>query len=230
MVSQLKSAILITIVLTVLTGLAYPLAITGLCQVLFHTQANGSLVARDGTVVGSELIAQNFTKPEYFHPRPSAAGPNGFDPTASGGSALGPTNPVLAERLKKDAAAYRAQNRTNEPIPADAITTSGSGLDPEISPANALIQVARVAHARNVPADQIAALVRLNTDGRQLGFLGDPRVNVLKLNLALDQRYPVHKQLKRLNNAETGTPDCDGRVGVRPCAGRPGFAREATDG
>jgi len=193
MLGQLKPAILITIVLTVLTGLAYPLAITGLCQILFHRQANGSLVARNGRVVGSQLIAQNFTKPEYFHPRPSAAGQDGFDPTASGGSTLGPTNPALAERLKKDAAAYRAENQTADAIPADAITTSGSGLDPDISPANALVQAARVAHARGASPDQIRDLVRTNTEGRQLGFIGDPRVNVLKLNLALDARYPVRK-------------------------------------
>lgn len=193
MLGQLKPAILITIVLTVLTGLAYPLAITGLCQLLFHRQANGSLVVHNGRVVGSALIAQNFTKPEYFHPRPSAAGQNGFDATSSGGSTLGPTNPALAGRLKKDAAAYRAENQTADPIPADAITTSGSGLDPDISPANALIQAARVARVRGASANQIRELVQTNTEGRQLGFLGDPRVNVLKLNLALDQRYPVRK-------------------------------------
>jgi potassium-transporting ATPase KdpC subunit len=193
MLGQLKPAILMTVVLTVLTGLAYPLAMAGLCQLFFHRQANGSLVSRKGIVVGSALIAQNFTKPEYFHPRPSAAGQNGFDPTSSGGSTLGPTNPALAERLKKDAAAYRTENSTTEAIPADAITTSGSGLDPDISPANALIQANRVAQARGASTDQVRALVRDNTEGRQLGFLGERRVNVFKLNVALDDRYPVHR-------------------------------------
>lgn len=193
MLSQLRPAILMTVVLTVLTGLAYPLAMTGLCQMLFPHQANGSLLTRKGAVIGSELISQNFTKAEYFHPRPSAAGQNGFDPTSSGGSTLGPTNPALAERLKKDAAAYRAENHTNEAIPADAITASGSGLDPDISPANALIQVARVADARGASRDQIQDLVRAYTHGRQLGFIGDPRVNVLNLNIALDEHFPGRK-------------------------------------
>ena len=149
MLSELKPAILITIVLTVLTGILYPLAMTGVAQALFHKQANGSLIVRNGTVIGSEIIGQNFTKPEYFHPRPSAAGSNGYDASASGGSNLGPTNPALADRLNKDAAQFRKDNPDfSGPIPADAITTSASGLDPEISPANALAQAARVAQAR----------------------------------------------------------------------------------
>jgi K+-transporting ATPase ATPase C chain len=138
-------------------------------------------------VIGSELIGQNFAKPEYFHPRPSAAGSNGYDATSSGGSNLGPTNPALTDRLTKDAAQFRKDNPDfTGPIPADAITMSGSGLDPEISPANALSQASRVAKARGMSLDKIQDLVRANTEERQLGVLGEPRVNVLKLNMALD--------------------------------------------
>ncbi len=192
MLSELKPAILITIVLTVLTGILYPLAMTGVAQALFHKQANGSLIERNGTVIGSEIIGQNFTKPEYFHPRPSAAGSNGYDASASGGSNLGPTNPALADRLNKDAAQFRKDNPDfSGPIPADAITTSASGLDPEISPANALAQAARVAQARQASKDAVENLVRANTQQRDLGVLGEPRVNVLKLNLALDQSFPA---------------------------------------
>lgn len=192
MFSELKPAILITIVLTVLTGIIYPLAMTGISQALFHKQANGSLIERNGTVIGSELIGQSFTKPEYFHPRPSAAGSNGYDATSSGGSNLGPTNPALADRLNKDAAQFRKDNPDyTGPIPADAITTSGSGLDPEISPANALAQAARVAQARQASKDAVENLIHANTQARDLGVLGEPRVNVLKLNLALDQSFPA---------------------------------------
>ena len=187
MLSELKPAILITIVFTIITGIAYPLAVTGVAQTLFHHQANGSLIEQNGKVIGSELIAQNFTKPEYFHPRPSAAGSNGYDATASGGSNLGPTNPALNDRLTKDAAQFRKDNPDfTGPIPADAITTSGSGLDPEISPANALAQAPRVAKARGLSTDAVVALVNTSTQQRDLGILGEPRVNVLKLNLALD--------------------------------------------
>jgi K+-transporting ATPase ATPase C chain len=189
--SELKPAILFTIVLTVLTGILYPLAMTGVAQALFHKQANGSLIERNGTVIGSEIIGQNFTKPEYFHPRPSAAGSNGYDATSSGGSNLGPSNPALADRLTKDAAQFRKDNPDfTGPIPADAITTSASGLDPEISPANALAQAPRVAQARQASKDAVENLVRANTQTRDLGVLGEPRVNVLKLNLALDQSLP----------------------------------------
>jgi K+-transporting ATPase ATPase C chain len=192
MFQELKPAILITIVLTVLTGIAYPLAMTGVCQALFHKQANGSLVERNGTVIGSELIGQNFTKPGYFHPRLSAAGQNGYDASASSGSNLGPNNPALAERLAKDAAQFRKDNPDyNGPIPADAITASGSGLDPEISPANALAQVPRVAKARGISDDMVRQVVLSRIEGRDLGFLGEPRVNVLKLNMALDSQFPV---------------------------------------
>lgn len=191
--SQIRPAILITIVLTVITGILYPLAITGISQVLFRHRADGSLVRRNGATIGSELIAQSFTKPEYFHPRPSAASAGGYDATSSGGSNLGPANPDLAKRLQKDAASYRAENHWTEGIPADAITASGSGLDPEISPANAEIQSARVATARGASPDGIRDLVRDQTQGRQFGLLGEPRVNVLELNLALDERFPLPK-------------------------------------
>ncbi len=193
MLSQIKPAILITIVLTVITGIGYPLAVTGLSLAMFHHRASGSLITRNGRVVGSEWIAQNFTKPEYFHPRPSAAGANGYDATSSGGSNSGPSNPDLAKRLLKDAAAYRAENHFTGAIPSDAITTSGSGLDPEISPANALIQAGRVAAARGSSPDRVRDLVRAQTQDRQFGLLGEPRVNVLKLNLALDEGFPVRK-------------------------------------
>jgi K+-transporting ATPase ATPase C chain len=187
MFKELKPAILITIVFTVLTGILYPLAVTGIAQLAFPHQANGSLVGP-----GSRLIAQNFTKPQYFHPRPSAASDKGYDPTSSGASNLGPTNPALADRLKKDAAAFRKDNPDySGPIPADAITTSGSGLDPEISPANAMAQTARVAKARNVSPDRIEQLVAAHTQGRQFGFLGEPRVNVLELNMELDRAIPL---------------------------------------
>ena len=194
MLNELKPAILITILFTVLTGILYPLAVTGAAQALFHRQANGSLIEVNGQAVGSELIGQNFTKPEYFHPRPSAAGMNGYDPTASGGSNLGPTNPALADRLTKDAAQFRKDNPDfSGPIPADAITTSGSGLDPEISPANAEAQASRVAGARNTPRAEVESLVAANTSQRQLGILGEPRVNVLALNMALDKAFPVKR-------------------------------------
>ena len=193
MLSELKPAILITIVFT-LTGILYPLAVTGAAQAMFHKQANGSLIERNGKVIGSELIAQGFSKPEYFHPRPSAAGANGYDATASGGSNLGPTNSALSDRLTKDAAAFRKENPDyTGSIPADAITTSGSGLDPEISPANALAQSARVAKARGASEDAIRSLVASNTRQRTLGLLGEPRVNVLQLNLALDNSFRLNK-------------------------------------
>ena len=191
MLKELKPAILITIVLTILTGIAYPLAVTGIAQTIFHKQANGSLIEQNGKVIGSEIIGQNFTKPEYFHPRPSQ---NTYDAANSGGSNLGPTNPALADRLKKDAAQFRKDNPDyTGPIPADAITASASGLDPEISPANAQAQAARVAKTRGASPDAIQNLVAANTQQRDLGFLGEPRVNVLKLNMALDQQYPMKR-------------------------------------
>jgi K+-transporting ATPase ATPase C chain len=183
---ELKPAILITFLFTVLCGVVYPLAITGADRVLFPKQAGGSLIERGGKVVGSELIGQNFSKPEYFHPRPSAAG-NGYDAANSGGSNLGPTNPALADRLAKDAAQFRKDNPDySGPIPADAITTSGSGLDPDISPANALAQAPRISIARGITLKAVNDLIARDIKGRDLGFIGEPRVNVLQLNMDLD--------------------------------------------
>ena len=191
MLKELRPAILITFVLTIITGILYPLAVTGVAQAMFHNKANGSLIERNGKVIGSEIIGQSFAKPEYFHPRPSQ---NSYDAANSGGSNLGPTNPALADRLKKDGEAFRKENPDfSGPIPADAITASGSGLDPEISPANALAQVARVAKARGVSADNLRSLVESNTARRDLAVLGEPRVNVLKLNIAVDDAYPLKR-------------------------------------
>jgi K+-transporting ATPase ATPase C chain len=192
--NQIKITILVTIVLTILFGLAYPLVFTGLAQVLFHHQANGSLVTVNGKVAGSELIGQSFTKPEYFHGRPSAAGNNGYDATNSSGSNLGPTNQKLVDRVKADVQKFRAENPDyTGPIPADLLTSSASGLDPHISPASAEAQVARVAKARGVTPDRIAELVAKHTDGRQWGIFGEPRVNVLLLNIDLDHSVPLRK-------------------------------------
>ena len=189
---QIKIAILATIVLTILFGLAYPLVFTGLAQVLFPHQANGSLVTVNGKVAGSELIGQSFTKPEYFHGRPSAAGNNGYDAANSSGSNLGPTNQKLVDRVKADVQKFRAENPDyTGPIPADLLTSSASGLDPHISPASAEAQVARVAKARGVTPDRIAELVAKHTEGRQWGIFGEPRVNVLLLNLDLDHSVPL---------------------------------------
>ena len=192
--NQIKITILATIVMTILFGLAYPLVFTGLAQVLFPHQANGSLVTVNGKVAGSELIGQSFTKPEYFHGRPSAAGNNGYDAANSGGSNLGPTNQKLVDRVKADVQKFRAENPDyTGPIPADLLTSSGSGLDPHISPASAEAQVARVAKARGVTPDRITELVAKHTDGRQWGIFGEPRVNVLLLNIDLDHSVPLRK-------------------------------------
>jgi K+-transporting ATPase ATPase C chain len=187
---QSPTAILLTLVLTVVTGLLFPVVTGGVAQVLFRTQANGSLVVdQSRAAIGSELIGQQFTEARYFHPRPSAAGDKGYDATSSGGSNLGPTNPNLIKAVQDRAAAYRQENRlaVNEPIPADAVTVSASGLDPDISPANAFLQVHRVAVARGLADSDVRALVLRNMEGRTFGILGEPRVNVLSLNLALDQ-------------------------------------------
>jgi K+-transporting ATPase ATPase C chain len=191
---QLTQAFRFTLLLTVLTGLIYPGVVTGLCQILFSRPANGSLLEVNGKIVGSTLLGQNFSKPEYFHPRPSAAGNDGYDATASNGSNLGPTNQKLADRVKADIEKFRKENPDYQgPIPADMVTTSASGLDPDISPASALAQAPRVAKARGAALDQVRQLIDARTEGRQLGFLGEPRVNVLLLNLALDQEFPSKK-------------------------------------
>ncbi len=179
--------------MTILTGLIYPGVVTGLCQVFFRHQADGSLIVRNGQVLGSALIGQNFAKPEYFHPRPSAAGNDGYDPTASGGSNLGPTSQKLYDRMKASADQFRKENPDYfGPIPADALAASGSGLDPDISVANAGAQAARVAKARGASISKIQELMSSATAGRELGFLGESRVNVVQLNLELDRQVPKH--------------------------------------
>jgi K+-transporting ATPase ATPase C chain len=190
MLQQLAPALRMTLLLTVLTGLIYPGVVTALCQGLFNHQANGSLVTQNGQVLGSQLLGQNFAKPEYFHPRPSAAGNDGYDPTASQGSNLGPTSQKLIDRMKASAEQFRKENPAySGAIPADAITASGSGLDPHISLANAQAQAARIAQARSAKPADVQSLIAGLTENRDLGFLGEPRVNVLALNLALDQRF-----------------------------------------
>jgi potassium-transporting ATPase KdpC subunit len=186
MLRQIRPAIVMIIVMTAITGLIYPLGMTGIAQFVFPHQANGSLIVEGDRVVGSELIGQNFSRDGYFHPRPSAAGTNGYDASSSGGSNLGPNDAGLLKRIG-DSAKQLAEEKPGATIPVDLVTTSGSGLDPHISPAGAELQVARVAKARNLSEDAVRELVRANTEGRQLGILGDPRVNVLLLNLTLDR-------------------------------------------
>jgi K+-transporting ATPase ATPase C chain len=183
------TAILMTIATTVLLGILYPLAVTGLAQLIFPKQANGQLIrGKDEVVVGSRLIGQPFSGPGYFHSRPSAAGAAGYDASASGGSNLGPTNAQLIARVSGDVAKLQAEN-PGLPIPVDLVTTSASGLDPDISPAAAEFQIHRVASERKIPEAEVARLVSENSENRQWGFLGEPRVHVLELNIALDARY-----------------------------------------
>jgi potassium-transporting ATPase KdpC subunit len=188
MKEQLKPALLTFLVLTVMTGLLYPLAVTGMAQLLFPHQANGSMIVRDGKTVGSELIGQYFDAPQYFWGRPSATSPYPYNAAASSGSNLGPTNPVLMDAVKARIAALRAADPGNgAPVPVDLVTASASGLDPHISSASAAYQVKRVARARGVKEAAVKELVARHTQGRQFGFLGEARVNVLLLNLALDE-------------------------------------------
>lgn len=179
-------SVLYTVVTGILLGIVYPLLMTGLAQAFFRNQANGQSIVRDGVVVGSRIIGQQFTGIQYFHGRPSAAGANGYDPTASGGSNYGPTNRKYIDRVKSDVAALQKENPA-APVPIDLVTTSGSGLDPDVTPAAAYFQVPRVAKARRVSEEKIKELVAKHTTLRQFGFLGEPRVNVLELNLDLDK-------------------------------------------
>jgi K+-transporting ATPase ATPase C chain len=184
MKKNLITAVLMTIATTILLGVAYPLLVTGLATVLFPANANGQLIQRDGKAIGSRIIGQAFTGPGYFHSRQSAAG-NGYDAANSGGTNLGPTNKKLIDRVQQDTASLQAENPGNS-VPVDLVTSSASGLDPHISPASAEFQVPRIARERGMPVDEVRQLVAKHTAGRQLGFLGEPRVNVLELNLDLD--------------------------------------------
>ena len=189
--SEIRSAVMVTFMFAVVCCGLYPLVVFGVSQILFHDKANGSLIVdKDGTIHGSRLLGQQFTADKYFHPRPSDAGANGmsYDPTSSSGSNLGPTSQKLNDAIKQNIADYRAQNNldTNAPVPADAVTASASGLDPHISLRNAELQAPRVAKTRGLGLDKVRELIHANTDSASLGFLGEPGVNVLPLNLALD--------------------------------------------
>jgi potassium-transporting ATPase KdpC subunit len=191
MKKNLLISIWFTLATTVLFGIIYPLVVTGLAQVMFPKQANGELIVQNGKLVGSHLMGQPFTAPGYIWSRPSAAGNAGYDPTASGGSNFGPTNKMLIDRVNASVQQLQPTN-PNTPIPADLVTTSGSGLDPDISPASADFQVPRVAKERGMSEQDVRVLVAKHTEGRQWGFLGEPRVNVLDLNLDLDAAHPMH--------------------------------------
>lgn len=189
MKQNLKIAILITIVTTVLLGIIYPLVVTGLSQVLFHDKANGQLISRNGEIIGSRIIGQTFAGPGYLHSRPSAAG-NGYDAANSGGTNYGPTNQKLIDRVKADTQRLQGEN-PGAPVPVELVTTSASGLDPELSPAGAEFQIPRIARERGVSEGQVRAIIAQHTKRRQLGFLGEPRVNVLEVNTALDETKPM---------------------------------------
>ena len=194
MKKNLITAVLMTIATTILFGLVYPLVVTGLAQVIFPKQANGQLIQKDGKAIGSRIIGQGFSGPGYFHSRPSAAG-NGYDAANSGGSNLGPTNQKLIDRVKRDVATAQTEN-PGQSAPIDLVTTSASGFDPHISPAAAEFQLPRVAKERGAPIEQLRALVAKHTETRQLGVLGEARVNVLELNLELKERFPATRQAK----------------------------------
>src|SRR5579859_5644472 len=185
------TSILYAAIATVLLSVIYPLAVTGLAQMLAKDQANGQLIKKDGVTVGSRILAQPFSSARYFHARPSAAGTNGFDATNSGGTNWGPTNQKLIDRIKNETAALQSEN-PEKPVPVDLVTASGSGLDPHITPAAAEFQIARVAKARGITEGEIRKVVTAHIELRQFGFLGEPRVNVLELNLVLDEIYPGH--------------------------------------
>jgi potassium-transporting ATPase KdpC subunit len=191
MMKNLKISILMTIATTILLGVIYPFAVTGLAQLLFPKQANGGLITLNGKIVGSRLIGQPFSSPGYFRSRPSAAGAAGYDAGSSSGSNLGPTNKTLIDRVNGDVPKLQAEN-PNMPVPMDLVTTSGSGLDPHISPAAAAFQAPRVARERSMAESDVSMLIAKHTEGRQLGFLGESRVNVLELNLDLDVVHPLH--------------------------------------
>jgi K+-transporting ATPase ATPase C chain len=187
---QILPGLRIKLFMTVVLGIAYPLLMTGICQVVFPYKANGSLITSGGKVIGSAIIGQNFTKPGYFQPRPSAAGSDGYDATSSSGSNYGPTNQKLVDRVKASIEKFRKENPDYKgPIPADLVTASASGLDPHLSPESARAEAPRVAKARGVSVDQVNELIAQFTEAPDLGLLGEPRVNVLRLNLALDQRF-----------------------------------------
>ncbi len=192
MKKNLLTAVLMTIATTILLGIIYPLVVTGIAQVLFPDKANGQLIRQNGKVIGSRIIGQPFVGAGYFHSRPSAAG-NGYDAANSGGTNLGPTNKKLIDRVAGEAAQLHGEN-PNRPVPIDLVTTSASGLDPDITPAAALFQVPRIARERGITEDQLRQLIARHTAKRQLGFLGEPRVNVLELNLDLDEHFPAAKR------------------------------------
>jgi potassium-transporting ATPase KdpC subunit len=191
MKKNLITAVLMTIATTILLGIVYPLVVTGITQVIFPKKANGQLIQKGGKTIGSTIIGQGFSGPGYFHSRPSAAG-NGYDAANSGGSNFGPTNQKLVDRVKGDVASAEAEN-PGTPVPIDLVTTAASGFDPHITPAAAEYQLPRIAKERGTTVDQLRALLAKHTEGRQLGILGEPRVNALELNLELDERFPTNK-------------------------------------